>query len=144
MLAVPAIDPGLATFYDRTVTSQINRDLPVQRLGPGPFPEWLHPVVQAFAAGLALLVAFVPRRRTLPQIAALSAAVLIAVQLTADHWFYLYIPWFFGLAITESVCQADPARGLERGGGGGLRVPGSAPARSTPRGHRRGPRRPRR
>ena len=26
--------------------------------------------------------------------AALGAAVLIAVQLTATHWFYLYIVWF--------------------------------------------------
>ena len=26
--------------------------------------------------------------------AALGAAVTIAVQLTVNHWFYLYIPWF--------------------------------------------------
>jgi hypothetical protein len=25
--------------------------------------------------------------------------VLIAVELAAEHWFYLYIPWFFGLAL---------------------------------------------
>ena len=39
----------------------------------------------------------------MPQIAALSAAILIAVQLTAEHWFYLYIPWFLGLAVTGLV-----------------------------------------
>ncbi len=44
---------------------------------------------------LAILVAFMPKRRTLPQIAALAAAVIIMAQLTADHWFYLYIVWFF-------------------------------------------------
>ena len=55
---------------------------------------------------LAIVVAFVPRRRTLPQIAALAAAVLIALQLSVDHWFYLYIPWFFGplaIALAASV-----------------------------------------
>jgi hypothetical protein len=54
-------------------------------------------VVKALAVALAVLLAFVPRRRTLAQAAALAAAVIIAVQLTAEHWFYLYIPWFFGL-----------------------------------------------
>ncbi len=27
-------------------------------------------------------------------LAALAAAVLIAIQLTVDHWFYLYLVWF--------------------------------------------------
>ena len=44
--------------------------------------------------GLAVAVAFVPRRRDTLQIAALGAAVLIATQLLAVHWFYLYIVWF--------------------------------------------------
>jgi hypothetical protein len=105
MLALPAIDPGLATFYDRTVKSQINRDSPFSIWGQDHSLEWLQTLVKAFAVGLAVLVAFVPRRRSVPQIAALSAAVLIAVELTAEHWFYLYIPWFFGLAITGLVDQ---------------------------------------
>ena len=32
-------------------------------------------------------------------LAAACAAILIGVQLGIDHWFYLYIPWFFGLAM---------------------------------------------
>ena len=112
MLALPAIDPGLATFYDRTVKSQVNRTSPFSIWGQDHSLEWLQTVVKAFAVGLALLVAFVPRRRTLPQIAALAAAVLIAVQLTAEHWFYLYIPWFFGLAITGLVGQRMPPEPL--------------------------------
>ncbi len=124
MLALPAIDPGLATFYDRTVESQIDRESPFSVWGQEGSLEWLQALVKAFAVGLALLVAFVPRRRSLPQVAALSAAVLIAVQLTAEHWFYLYIPWFFGLAVT------------------GLVAPEPGPARSSRPGRRRGPRRP--
>ena len=61
-----------------------------------------------------MLVAFVPRRRTLAQIAALAAAVLIALQLSVDHWFYLYIPWFFGpmaIALAASVPREKLAAG---------------------------------
>jgi Glycosyltransferase family 87 len=99
MLALPAIDPGLATFYDRTVKSQLDRTSPFSIWGQDHSLEWLQTVVKAFAVGLALLVAFVPHRRSLAQIAALSAAVMIAVELTAEHWFYLYIPWFYALAL---------------------------------------------
>ena len=41
------------------------------------------------------LVAFVPRRKSILQLAALTAAVLIGFELVLTHWFYLYIPWFF-------------------------------------------------
>jgi hypothetical protein len=109
MLALPAIDPGLATFYDRTVETQIDRESPFSVWGQESSLEWLQTLVKAFAVGLALLVAFVPRRRSLPQVAALAAAVLIAVQLTAEHWFYLYITWFFGLVIVGLVARPRPA-----------------------------------
>jgi hypothetical protein len=99
MLALPAIDPGLSTFYDRTIKSQIDRTSPFSVWGQDHSLEWLQTAVKIFAIGLAVLVAFVPRRRSLAQVAALAAAVLIAVELTAEHWFYLYIPWFFGLAL---------------------------------------------
>ena len=48
---------------------------------------------------LALIVAFVPRRRDVVTVAALGAAVLIALQLGVTHWFYLYIVWFFPLVM---------------------------------------------
>jgi hypothetical protein len=98
-LALPAVDPGLATFYDRTIGSQVDRDSPFSVWGQEGSLEWLQTAVKALAVGLAVLVAFVPRRRSLGQMAALTAAVLIAVELTAEHWFYLYIPWFFGPAM---------------------------------------------
>jgi hypothetical protein len=103
MLVLPAIDPGIADFYDRTVKSQVNRTSPFSIWGQDHSLEWVQTLVKALAVGLALLVSFVPRRRSVPQIAALSAAILIAVQLTAEHWFYLYIPWFFGLALAGMV-----------------------------------------
>jgi hypothetical protein len=115
MLALPAVDPGLATFYDRTIHSQIDRDSPFSVWGQDHSVEWLQTVVKALAVALAILVAFVPRRRALFQVAALAAAVMIAVELTAEHWFYLYIPWFFGLLVaglggqTPRATPAPPA-----------------------------------
>jgi len=109
MLILPAVDPGLATFYDRTIKSQIDRTSPFSVWGQDSSLGWLQTAVHAFAVGLALLVAFLPRRRSLPQVAALAAAVMIAVELTADHWFYLYIPWFFGLALAGLTAATRPS-----------------------------------
>jgi uncharacterized BrkB/YihY/UPF0761 family membrane protein len=109
MLVLPAVEPGLATFYERTVESQIDRESPFSVWGQEPSLEWLQTIVKVFAVALALLVAVVPRRRSLPQIAALSAAILVAVQLTAEHWFYLYIPWFFGLVIVGLLAKPRPS-----------------------------------
>jgi hypothetical protein len=99
MLALPAIDPGLGTFYDRTVKSQLDRTSPFSVWGQDHSLEWLQIALKVFAVALAIGVAFLPRRRSLPQVAALAAAVMIAVEITAEHWFYLYIPWFFGLML---------------------------------------------
>jgi hypothetical protein len=115
MLAYPAIDAGLPTFFDRTVVSQIDRTSPFSIWGQVDGVQWLQTALFAASGVLAAALAFVPRRRTLPRVAALSAAVLIALQISADHWFYLYIPWFFGalaialLAVGEERAAHDPA-----------------------------------
>jgi hypothetical protein len=103
MLALPAVEPGLGTFWERTVESQIDRTSPFSIWGQEPSLEWLQTAAKVFAVALAVGVAFVPRRRSLGQVAALGAAVIIAVELTAEHWFYLYIPWFFGLLLAGLV-----------------------------------------
>jgi Glycosyltransferase family 87 len=109
VLLQPLLDSGLATFFERTIQNQVDRDSPFSVWGQVPGLGWLQVVAQVAAASLAVLVAFLPRRRTLPQIAALAAAVLIAAQLTADHWFYLYIVWFLpGLLAALSVGRPEP------------------------------------
>ena len=55
-------------------------------------------IVLAGALILAVVVAFVPRRRDPVTVAALGAATLIALQLALEHWFYLYLVWFLPLA----------------------------------------------
>ena len=60
------------------------------------------------SASLGVVVAFFPWRRTLIQIAALSAALIISVELVLEHWFYLYIPWFLGpLLVAMAARDAD-------------------------------------
>jgi len=49
----------------------------------------------------------VPKRRTDAQIAALAAAVLIAFQMAADHWFYLYVVWFAPLIFVALFSAYD-------------------------------------
>ena len=56
----------------------------------------------------AVVVAFVPRRRDVVGLAALSAAILIALQLGVTHWFYLYIPWFFPLVMIALLGRVGP------------------------------------
>jgi len=108
LLAHPAVDPGLADFYDRTIRSQVERVSPFSIWGQVEL-EWLHTAVKLAAVALGLLVAFVPRERSLVQIAALGAAVIIAVQLTVEHWFYLYIPWFLPMLLIALIATRRAA-----------------------------------
>ena len=52
-------------------------------------------MLQALLVAGSLAVAFVPRRKSPLQLAALTAALLIGFELVVTHWFYLYLPWFF-------------------------------------------------
>ena len=56
-----------ATFYDRTVDSQLDRTSPFSIWGQVDGIEWLQTALIAAAAAARRLVAFVPRRRTLPR-----------------------------------------------------------------------------
>ena len=99
LLVYPAVDPGLAKTWERTIQSQLDRTSPFSIWGQ---VSWLQPLQTALMVGtvaFASALALVPRRRTLVQVSALSAAVIIATQLTLEHWFYLYIAWFFGMLI---------------------------------------------
>ena len=103
-------DGGLRELYDRTLGYQAGRNSPFSIWGQEPSLEPLHVALIAFAGLLALAVAFVPRRKSPMQVAALAAAVMIAIELTADHWFYLYIVWFAPLVMVAVFLplRSDP------------------------------------
>jgi hypothetical protein len=102
-------DGGLRELYDTTIGFQLGRLSPFSLWALHPSLEWLQAVLKVAAVGLAVAVAFVPRRRDARQVVALAAAVLIAVQLPASHWFYFYLAWVVPL-ILAAVMSAyrDP------------------------------------
>jgi hypothetical protein len=94
VMAQTLIDPGLSEFWDQTIGNQAGRDSPFSIWGQEPSLGWLQSVVKVGVIALAVLIAFFPRRRDAVTVAALGAAALIGLQLTVDHWFYLYLTWF--------------------------------------------------
>jgi hypothetical protein len=100
---------GLREFYDTTLGYQLARHSPFSLWGLHSGLDWLQTVFKVGAVGLALAVYLVPRRRSLAQVAALAAAVTIAVQLTANHWFYFYIVWFAPLVLAALFADHDTA-----------------------------------
>jgi hypothetical protein len=89
-------------FWDRTLGWQLDR--------PSPFSLW--DWGQYHAAGIpdlalgrrvlqvllmvgAIAAYLLPRRKSPLQLAALTGALIVGVQLVVTHWFYFYIPWFF-------------------------------------------------
>jgi hypothetical protein len=93
----PALDPGLHTFYDRTIAYQSARDSPFSIWGQVSSLEPLRIAILVGTGAMSLFLALRPRRKSLVQVAAFGAALLIALQLTMHHWFYLYIVWFYPL-----------------------------------------------
>ncbi|HVD37462.1 MAG TPA: PepSY domain-containing protein [Solirubrobacterales bacterium] len=102
VLTWPAIDPGLKTFYDRTIASQAGRDSPFSIWGQTSL-EPLRIGLLALTGVLAVVFAVLPRAKSLVQLAALSTALLILLQLTLHHWFYLYIVWFYPLFLVAAA-----------------------------------------
>jgi hypothetical protein len=88
-------------FTERTLGFQLDRESPFSLWGWGQYhaagiPDLhvLQRVLEVAVVGLALAVAFMPRRKGPLELAALTAAVLIGFELVLTHWFYLYIAWF--------------------------------------------------
>ena len=89
---------GVPTFLDRTLGFQSSRGSPFSVWGMYGWSTAQH-AVQLGAVVLAVAVAFLPRRRDVVGLAALSCAILVALQLGVTHWFYLYVVWFLGPAL---------------------------------------------
>jgi hypothetical protein len=112
LVTVPLLpDGGLRELYDRSLGYQASRGSPFSVWGQAPSLHFLQSAERVAAALLAVAVALWPRRKTPAQIAALAAAVTIAVQLGATHWFYFYVVWFLPLALAAIFwAQRDGTR----------------------------------
>jgi hypothetical protein len=114
VVTVPFIpDGGLSEMYDRSLGYQADRGSPFSIWGQAPALDAMQTLVQALAVLFGLALFFVPTQRTLPQLAALAAAVLIAVQLGATHWLYPYAVWFAPLALAALFAAYRPAESLD-------------------------------
>ena len=121
LAALAALTPvilgdGLERFWNRTIAFQGDRDSPFSPWGWYGGLDGVQRAVQVAAVVLGLAAAALPRRRDDVTLAALTAAVLVAVQLGAEHWFYLYLVWFLPALLVALVApyvtvpDAGPAR----------------------------------
>jgi hypothetical protein len=105
LLLEPDLVEAARTFADRTFLWQLDRQSPFSLWGWGqyhadgiPDLKLVQRVLQALLVVAALAVAFVPRRKSPLQLAALTGALVAGFELVLEHWSYLYIPWFFAFA----------------------------------------------
>jgi hypothetical protein len=115
---------GLAEFYNHTIGFQINRIDVFSPWGMHPGLATLQTVLEVAAVALALGVAVERRPRTLVQVCALAAAVTIAIQIPATHWFYYYIIWFVPFVLVAVLGRpTDVALAVdERTGGEAIEI----------------------
>jgi Glycosyltransferase family 87 len=138
VVSIPALaHDSLHEIYERTVAYQANRGSPFSVWGLyGGLKGW-QTAVQIAAVVLAVALAVIPRAPGPAALAAAAAAILIALQLGIEHWFYLYIPWFFPLvmiALLGSAATGPRERAPTAPGQPAEQEPVSAlaPARSSP------------
>lgn len=89
---------SLHTIYERIIVYQSNRGSPFSVWGLyGLRPE--EHVFELLVVLFAAAVALAPRRMDMVGLAAGCGAIMLAVELALEHWFYLYVPWFFPLVM---------------------------------------------
>ena len=114
-LLEPNLWTAARTFWDRTFGFQVGRDSPWSLWGWGQYhaegiPDlgFVQPPLVVLAVGLSLVVAVLPRRKGPVELAALTAAVLVAFQITLTHWFYLYLPWVLPFVLLWLLLPQSP------------------------------------
>jgi hypothetical protein len=137
LVAVPALaHDSWHTIYERTFAYQANRGSPFSVWGLYGGLGSVQKGVEVLAVGLAVGLALVPRRPDVVGLAAALGAVVIATQLGVEHWFYLYVPWFFGLAMLALLGRASdpltPPAEDSAAGGGLASAPEDAPLSPVP------------
>ena len=94
---------GVRAFWSRTLGYQFGRDSPFSIWGQYPALRPVQIALLGLVAVAAIAVLRFPKRMDLVQFAAISGALMIGMQLTLTHWFYLYVPWFIPFALLVIV-----------------------------------------
>ena len=95
----------LSAFWHDSIVYQSDRTTPFSIWGLWGGLGWEQSLLQGAVVALALGVAFLPSRRTVVDVAALGAGILIALQLTLNYWLYPYIVWFLPMALVALVAS---------------------------------------
>ncbi len=98
---------GVAEFWQQTLGFQLTRTDVFSAWALHPSLDFLKVAIEAAAVLFSLALYFLPRRRTLAQVSALAAAVTIALQIPAVHWFYYYIAWFVPFVAVALLAGQD-------------------------------------
>ena len=93
----------------------------------------MQPALAVLAVAIAIGAAFLPREKGPIELAALTAAVLVAFQLSLTHWFYLYLPWFLPFVLLWLLLPREPD---QETGCAAARSPWPCPTRSRSRSRR--------
>ena len=118
LLAMLALDAdGLSLFWHRTLDYQLGRVTPMAiwtlpSYHPGwPDITWLQHALQFLVAVAIVVFAFFPRaKKDAVAVAALGAAAVIGLQITASYWFYPYVCWWLPLVLAALLLpRGEPA-----------------------------------
>jgi hypothetical protein len=106
---------GLSRLYDDTIAYQLHRTDVFSAFALHPGLGAVKVALEVLAVALAVGVALLPGRRSLPAICALAAAVTIALQLPSTHWFYYYAVWFLPYLFVAVLApgRAEPTSAAE-------------------------------
>ena len=113
LLLEPSFFTAVHDFWKRTIPPQVNRQSPFslwdwrQYHAGLPNLEWVQRLLQVLLVAGSLAAAVVPKRKSPLQLAALTGAILIGFEIVLTHWFYLYLPWFFGF-VAYAVLAGEP------------------------------------
>ena len=118
---------GIRAFWSRTIGYQLERDSPFSIWGQNPGLRPVQIGLMAVVGLAALAVLRWPRRLDLLTMTALSGALLIGIELTLTHWFYLYIPWFLPFALLAMVPEWPPPARRPRAEPEPVRAPARQP-----------------
>jgi hypothetical protein len=104
-LLVYAPPQGLDLVWHHTIARQNDSESPFSVWGLWNAIDWLRVPLQLLTVGIAAVFAF-GRDRSVAQAAAVGAALILAVQITAMHWIYFYIVWFLPLVFVALFAPA--------------------------------------
>jgi hypothetical protein len=117
LLLEPSLGAALRTSWHRSLSSQLNRHSPFSLWDWGQYHARGIPSLHAVQIALevvvglaAVLVAFLPRNKEPLGLAALTAALLLGMQLVLTHWFYLYLPWVLPFVVLALFLPRGDAR----------------------------------